>query len=220
MHKELVMCKFLFFFVVLVSSSFALTLEQVRAELKTNTITSDSVEMGIKTTVSSTLVPSSQSVMVYLVRKSTSKVFAEIKMSISNQRIIINGNKMKTIDLNTREFQIIPYNGETLKAMSYANFNPLDSGEWAEPKFVSENLYSIKGDKGTLFYNSKKKRIKKMESKESDKSVLTEFTYDAENNLKTMSVYVSTQGVETKILTEILKLRHSRDFPDKLFEFT
>lgn len=214
------MCKFLFFFVVLVSSSFALTLEQVRAELKTNTITSDSVEMGIKTTVSSTLVPSSQSVMVYLVRKSTSKVFAEIKMSISNQRIIINGNKMKTIDLNTREFQIIPYNGETLKAMSYANFNPLDSGEWSEPKFVSENLYSIKGDKGTLFYNSKKKRIEKMESKESDKSVLTEFTYDAENNLKTMSVYVSTQGVETKILTEILKLRHSRDFPDKLFEFT
>lgn len=203
----------------MVSSSFALTLEQVRAELKTNTITSDSVEMGIKTTVSSTLVPSSQSVMVYLVRKSTSKVFAEIKMSISNQRIIINGNKMKTIDLNTREFQIIPYNGETLKAMSYANFNPLDSGEWAEPKFVSENLYSIKGDKGTLFYNSKKKRIEKMESKESDKSVLTEFTYDAENNLKTMSVYVSTQGVETKILTEILKLRHSRDFPDKLFEF-
>lgn len=76
------------------------------------------------------------------------------------------------------------------------------------------------GDKGTLFYNSKKKRIEKMESEESDKSVLTEFTYDAENNLKTMSVYVSTQGVETKILTEILKLRHSRDFPDKLFEFT
>lgn len=219
MHKELVMCKFLFFWVVLVSSSFALTLEQVRAELKTNTITSDSVEMGIKTTVSSSLVPSSQSVMVYLVRKSTSKVFAEIKMPVSNQRIIINGNKMKTIDLNTREFQIIPYNGETLKAMSYANFNPLDSGEWAEPKFVSENLYSIKGDKGTLFYNSKKKQIEKMESEESDKSVLTEFTYDAENNLKTMSVYVSTQGVETKILTEILKLRHSRDFPDKLFEF-
>lgn len=213
------MCKFLFFGVILVSSSFALTLERVRAELKTNTITSDSVEMGIKTTVSSSLVPSSQSVMVYLVRKSTSKVFAEIKMPISNQRIIINGNKMKTIDLNTREFQIIPYNGETLKAMSYANFNPLDSGEWAEPKFVLENLYSIKGDKGTLFYNSKKKRIEKMESEESDKSVLTEFTYDAENNLKTMSVYVSTQGVETKILTEILKLRHSRDFPDKLFEF-
>ena len=123
------MCKFLFFWVVLVSSSFALTLEQVRAELKTNTITSDSVEMGIKTTVSSSLVHSSQSVMVYLVRKSTSKVFAEIKMPISNQRIIINGNKMKTIDLNTREFQIIPYNGEILKAMSYANFNPLDSGE-------------------------------------------------------------------------------------------
>ena len=76
MHKELVMCKSLFFFVVLVSSSFALTLEQVRAELKTNTITSDSVEMGIKTTVSSSLVPSSQSVMVYLVRKSTSNAFA------------------------------------------------------------------------------------------------------------------------------------------------
>jgi len=49
--------------------------------------------------------------------------------------------------------------------------------------------------------------------------VLTEFSYDVENNLKTMIVHVSAQGVETTIVIEILKLRHSRDFPDKLFEF-
>ena len=131
----------------------------------------------------------------------------------------MNDSRMKIIDLNTNKFQIIPYNGDPLDVVSYTNFNPLASGEWGEPKFVSENLYSIKGDKGTLFYNSKKKRIEKMETEEKDKFVLTEFSYDVENNLKTMSVYVSAQGVETTIVTEILKLRHSRDFPDKLIEF-
>ena len=34
-----------------------------------------------------------------------------------------------------------------------------------------------------------------------------------------MTVRVSAQGVETTIVTEILRLRHLRDFPDNLFEF-
>lgn len=140
-------------------------------------------------------------------------------MPLVNQRTIVNGNRMKTIDLNTRESHVLPYEGKSFKALSYTNFNPLDSGEWEEPKFVSDGLYSIKGDKGTLFYNSKKKRIEKMETEEKDKFVLTEFSYDIENNLKTMTVHVSAQGVETTIVTEILRLRHSRDFPDNLFEF-
>ena len=197
----------------------ALILEQIQAELKKNMIVSDSVEMGIRTTISSPLISNVQGVSVYLVRKGNAKIFAELKMPLVNQRTIVNGNRMKTINLNTRESQVLPYEGETLKAHSYTNFNPLASGEWGEPKFVSENLYSIKGDKGTLFYNSKKKRIEKMEAEEKDKFVLTDFSYDVENNLKTMSVHVSAQGVETTIVTEILKLRHSRDFPDKLFEF-
>lgn len=197
----------------------ALTLEQIQADLKKNMIVSDSVEMGIRTTISSPLISNVQGVSVYLVRKGNAKIFAELKMPLVNQRTIVNGNRMKTINLNTRESQVLPYEGETLKAHSYTNFNPLASGEWGEPKFISENLYSIKGDKGTLYYNSKKKRIEKMETEEIDKFVLTEFSYDVENNLKTMTVHVSAQGVETTIVTEILKLRHSRDFPDKLFEF-
>jgi hypothetical protein len=107
----------------------ALSLEQIQADLKKNMIASDSVEMGIRTTISSPLISNVQGVSVYLVRKGIAKIFAELKMHLVNQRTIVNGNRMKTIDLNTREFQIIPYNGETLKAMSYANFNPLDSGE-------------------------------------------------------------------------------------------
>mgnify|MGYP006359481353 FL=1 len=209
----------LLFILVSITLSSALTLEQVRSSLEKNMITSDSVEIGIRTTISSPLISNVQGVSVYLVRKGNAKIFAELKMPLVNQRTIVNGNRMKTINLNTRESQVLPYDGESLKALSYTNFNPLAAGEWSEPKFVSENIYSIKGDKGTLFYNSKKKRIEKMETEEKDKFVLTDFSYDVENNLKTMSVHVSAQGVETTIVTEILKLRHSRDFPDKLFEF-
>lgn len=209
----------LLFILVSITLSSALTLEQVRSSLEKNMITSDSVEIGIRTSISSPLISNVQGVSVYLVRKGNAKIFAELKMPLVNQRTIVNGNRMKTINLNTRESQVLPYDGESLKAHSYTNFNPLASGEWGEPKFVSENLYSIKGDKGTLYYNSKKKRIEKIETEEKDKFVLTDFSYDVENNLKTMTVHVSAQGVETTIVTEILKLRHSRDFPDKLFEF-
>ena len=211
------MCKILIYFLVFSVSSFALTLDQVRADLKKNSISGDSIEINVRTSVSTA--GSKQSVSVFFVQKGINKIYSEINTSFLNQRSIVNGSRMKIIDLNTNKFQIIPYNGEPLNVAFYTNFNPLASGEWGEPKFVSENLYSIKGDKGTLYYNSKKKRIEKMETEEKDKIVLTEFSYDVENNLKTMSVHVSAQGVETTIVTEILKLRHSRDFPDKLFEF-
>ena len=210
------MCKILIYFLVFSVSSFALTLDQVRTDLKKNSISGDSIELSVRTSVSTA--GSKQSVSVFFVQKGK-KIYSEINTSFLNQRSIVNDSRMKIIDLNTNKFQIIPYNGEPLNVASYTNFNPLASGEWGEPKFVSENLYSIKGDKGTLFYNSKKKRIEKMETEEKDKIVLTEFSYDVENNLKTMIVHVSAQGVETTIVTEILKLRHSRDFPDKLFEF-
>ena len=56
--------------------------------------------------------------------------------------------------------------------------------------FVSENLYKINGSKGTLYYDSRKKRIEKLENDGETSSTLTTFTYDAENNLKSMEVSV------------------------------
>lgn len=211
------MRKILFILLIISIHSFALTLNQVRADLKKNSISGDSIEISVRTSVPT--VASKQSVSVFFVQKGKSRIYSEINTSFLNQRSIVNGSRMKIVDLNTNEFQIIPYNGEPLDVASYTNFNPLATGEWDEPKFISENLYSIKGDKGTLFYNSKKKRIEKMETEEKDKFVLTEFSYDVENNLKIMTVHVSAQGVEATIVSEILRLRHSRDFPDKLFEF-
>ena len=182
-------------------------------------IASDSVEIGIRTTISSSAMSSSQGMTMYLVRKGPAKIYAEVKMPMMNQRTIINGKRMKSIDLDSRKYQVLPYNGEPFPMMSYANFNPLDSGEWSEPRLVTGSLYSIKGAKGTLYYDSKKKRIDKMEAEDLEKSTSTEFSCDAENNQKTMTIRVSVQGIETTIVTEILKLRHSRDFPDRLFEF-
>ena len=198
-------------------SSFSLTLDQVRLSLNKSTTNRDSSEIKIRTTVNS--VVGSQVVTVYIVQKGKLKIYSEIKSSFLNQRSIINGNRMKVVDLNTKKFQILPYDGESLEALSYAKFNPLESGEWEEPKFVSENLYSIKGDKGTLFYDSKKKRIEKMESVDAEKNALTTFTYDDEGNFKSMETSVISKGKETTVVTEILMLRSSAKFPDRLFEF-
>lgn len=202
---------------LLASSSFALSLDQVRADLKKSALARDSIEMNIRTTVNSPA--GKQVVSIYMVQKGVSKVYTEMKSPLLNQRSIVNGSRMKVIDLNTKKSQILPYNGEALEAQSYTKFNPLDSGDWQEPVHVSGNLFSIVGAQGTLYYDSAKKRIEKIESNDAGKNTLTTFTYDAMNNLKKMEVSVLVSGIETKITTEILALRSSAKFPDKLFEF-
>ena len=127
-------------------SSFALSLDQVRTDLKKSALSRDSVEMSIRTTVNTPA--GKQVVSIYMVQKGASKTYTEMKSSLLNQRSIVNGARMKVIDLNTKKSQILPYNGEALEAQSYTKFNPLDSGDWQEPVHVSDNLYSITGSQG------------------------------------------------------------------------
>ena len=204
----------IFFFAI---SSFALSLEQVRADLKVFSIAQDSVEMSLRTMVYSSA--GKQAISVYMVKKGPTKIYTEIKSSFMSQRSVVNGSRMKVVDLNTNKIQILPYNGESLDADKYTHFNPLDRGNWQEPIFISENMYKISGAKGVLYYDSKKKRIEKLEYENVDKFILTEFAYDSEKNLKTMTVSVKANGVETKVVTEVLALRSSKKFPDKLFDF-
>lgn len=197
--------------------SHALTLNQVRVDLKKVMIPQDSTEIKIRTTITAPSVKQTSS--VYVVQKGTSKKYMEIKNSYMSQRTIVNGGRMKVVNLNTNEFQILPYKGEALKALSYTKFNPLDSGKWDEPKFVTENIYSIAGEKGLVYYNATKKRIEKFEHVDEEKSVLTKFQYNGEGMVKSMNTTVVSKGVETLVTMEILLLRSSAKFPDKAFEF-
>ena len=211
------MKKIIFILLLFSVSTFALSLDQVRAELKKSAFARDSVEMSIRTTVNTPM--GKQVVSIYMVQKGSSKTYTEMKSPLLSQRSIVNGSRMKVIDLNTKKSQILPYNGEALEAQAYTKFNPLDSGDWQEPVHVSGNLYSIAGDMETLYYDSAKKRIEKIESNDAEKNTLTTFTYDASDNLKKMEVSVIVSGIETNVTTEILALRSSAKFPDKLFEF-
>lgn len=211
------MRKIVFLILVCFLSSHALSLNQIRSDLQKATVPRDSAEIKIRTTI---VAPSvKQEVSVYIVQKGPSKKYMEIKNSFMNQRTIVNEGRMKVVNLNTRESQILPYNGEPLKALSYAKFNPLDSGEWSEPKFVTENTYSIAGEKGVAYYDSAKKRIEKFEQVDGEKSVLTTFQYNGEGKIKSMNTSVVANGVETSVTTEFLVLRSSAKFPDRAFNF-
>ena len=61
------MHKILFFLLIISIHSFALTLDQVRADLKKNSISGDSIEISVRTSVST--VGSKQSVSVFFVQK-------------------------------------------------------------------------------------------------------------------------------------------------------
>ena len=141
------MCKILIYFLVFSVSSFALTLDQVRADLKKNSISGDSIEINVRTSVSTA--GSKQSVSVFFVQKGKNKIYSEINTSFLNQRSIVNGSRMKIIDLNTNKFQIIPYNGEPLNVASYTHFMlPLPLNAKNGSDFASqEHLIQIQNSK-------------------------------------------------------------------------
>lgn len=205
------------FLLVLFSEPFALTLEQVKKALQENAIPQDSVEMNLRVTVKSTGVY--QQTDIYTVSKGISKSYTEIKSNFLKQRSVVNGNKMKVVDLKTNKTQILDYNGEALQSLSYTHFNPLDSGDWQEPKFHSGDIFTIQGTFGTLYYNEKMKRIEKIEAVKERANTLTMFTYDANNKMKKMVVSVIVNGVESIVTTEFLRMRKSDKISDSLFEF-
>lgn len=204
------------FFVLLVSQAFALSLEQVKTALEESFIPRDSVEMNLRVSVKAQGVY--QQTDIYIVNKGTGKSYTEIRGGFLNQRSIVNGNKMKIVELKTNRTQLLDYNGESLRANSYADFNPLDSGDWEEPKLLSGELYLIKGPAGSVYYNSKTKHIEKIEAVKDRANTQTTFTYDASNKLKKMAVSVMVNGTESVITTEILRMQKSDKIPDSLFE--
>ena len=211
--KKLAILSFAFF----VSQSFGLTLDQVKSALKANIVSRDSVEMNLRVSVKAPGVY--QQTDIYLINKGSNKSYTEIKSSFLNQRSIVNGNKMKIVDLKTNKTQVIDYNGDVLTANSYANFNPLDSGEWNEPKFLSDNIYTIQGSTGTVHYNKKMKRIEKIEAIKNGANMLTKFSYDANNKMKKMEVSAIVNGTESVVTTEILRMQKSDKVPDTVFDF-
>ena len=200
-----------------VCHSSALTLEQVKATLKENVIPQDSVEMNLRVTVKATGVY--QQTDIYIVKKGSDKGYTEIKSSFLKQRSIVNGKKMKVVDMKTNKAQILDYNSEVLNSDTYASFNPLDSGEWSEPKFFSDNVYTIQGSTGTVYYNKKMKRIEKIETIKDGANTLTTFSYDANNRMKKMEVSVIVNGHESVVTTDILRMHKSDKVPDTLFDF-
>lgn len=207
----------LIFLLILASQSFSLTLEQVKAALKDNNIPRDSVEMNLRVTVKATGVY--QQTDIYMVKKGSDKGYTEIRSSFLKQRSIVNGKKMKVVDMKTNKAQVLDYNSESLKSDAYASFNPLDSGEWNEPKFLSGDIYTIQGSAGTLYYNNKMKRIEKIESVKDKANTLTTFSYDANNKMKKMEVSVIVNGRESVVITDILRMQKSDKVPDTLFDF-
>lgn len=210
------MKKMFFLCLLALTQSFALSLEQVRSDLKKSMISADSIEMKMEMTVNS--IAGQLKTIVYIAQKGAEKCYTEIRNGQIQQRSIVNGDRMKVIDLKNKTSKILPYNGEILEAQTYANFNPLASGNWSDPVYFSDGVYLIKDNSSTVYYDSKKKRIEKMETTEHDRSVFTRFDYDGNNNLKTMTMSVYVGDVVTTITIDIVLLRNSSKLPDLIFE--
>lgn len=208
--------KLTLFFVLFASQAFALSLEQVKTALTEGVIPRDSVEMDLRVSIKAPGVD--QRTDIYIVNKGTGKSYTEIRGGFLNQRSIVNGNKMKIVDLKTNRTHLLDYNEEALLTNSYADFNQLDSGDWEEPKFLSGEIYLIKGPAGNVYYNNKTKHIEKIETVKDRANTQTTFTYDASDKLKKMAVSVMVNGTESVVTTEILRLQKSDKIPDSLFE--
>ena len=85
--------------------------------------------------------------------------------------------------------------------------------------FLSDDIYTIQGSAGTLYYNNKMKRIEKIETVKGRANTLTTFSYDANNKMKKMEASVVVNGTESIVTTEILRMQKSDKVSDALFDF-
>ena len=67
-------------------------------------------------------------------------------------------------------------------------------------------------------YEDEKKRFEKLETQNAESSSQMEFVYDANDQLKRVTIKILAAGIETALNIEILSLRNSKEFPDKLFD--
>lgn len=209
-----------FLFVLLsVCASFALTLKEVQNDLSKQSFNQDTVEMKIRTTVDFAL--GKQISDIHLVQKGPSKIYMEMKSPLLNQKTLVSAGKIKTIDMNTQEEKILPYNGTELNLNQYQAPKLLESGEWAEPEKISGNTYQIRGKEAVIYYDSKLKQITKViQTANTESNTETNFTYDpVTKDLKTMKTTVDIGGVITSVLVEIQTLKSAKNFPDRFFEF-
>ena len=58
----------------------------------------------------------------------------------------------------------------------------------------------------------------KLETQNAESSSQMEFVYDANDQLKRVTIKILAAGIETALNIEILSLRNSKEFPDKLFD--
>ena len=212
------MKQILLWIALLMGVSNALTLEKVKAELCENSIPKDSLELSLEVSMQSDAIPTSQTMKILHVQKGADKIYSDMKTPLVETRTIIHHQKMKTVDLKTKQVKISNYTGELLETQKYALFNPLDSGKWQEPQKITDDIYQIRGDSAVVFYNAKKKRFEKLETQNAESSSQMEFVYDANDQLKRVTIKILAAGIETALNIEILSLRNSKEFPDKLFD--
>ena len=213
------MKKIIISILLLCSVSFALSLDDVKRGLKSNSINEDSLEMKFKTTISSPLM-GTQTMESYNVRKGPDKIYFEMKGKLINQRMIVSGRKMKLIDLKTNAERIMNTNPEMLKKMQSPVSNPMENGNWKNPVLVSGNVYRIDGDSATVYYDAAQKRLIKMEQNNDKNNTLITFEYNpSTKQMSAMRMSIMIESKETKIDMEFSKYQSSKNFPDRFFDF-
>lgn len=206
---------------IMCSASFAISLEEVKRDLNKSFIHEDSLEARFTTKITSSAI-GSQTMESYYVRKGPKKIYFEMRSPLLNQRVIVSGDRIKIVDLKSKQETIVKNGTQFMSLMSIpeSSANPFEKGNWKEPVFESESVYKIEGDSATYYYDEKKKQLVKMERVTQKNNSLTTFEYDpATKRLSAIKISVLIDMKETVIEIVYSKYQNSRNFPDSNFKF-
>ena len=213
------MKKVLISLLLVCTASFALSLDDVKKDLKASFISEDSLEMEFKTTVTSPII-GTQTMKTYSVHKGPNKVYFEMTSELLNQRMILSGDKIKVVDLKNKSEEIVDNDELMQKMMQSPNTNPMEKGDWKEPECVSGDLYRIEGDVATVYYDASKKHFVKMEQVSNMANTFTTFEYNpSTKKISAIRISIMANGQETKIEMVFSKYQNSKNFSDKVFDF-
>jgi len=209
------------FLIIAISAyaSWGLTLQEIQTRLLSQVpYEDDSLEVMSRITMK--MLGTEQVLKTYMVRKGPHKMLLEQESSILHLRTITTATKTKVIDLKTGTSQIISTPRRTLDSLQQLSTtvlitNPMDSGTWSEPQWISAEKYMLKSGQTELTWDNRVGKFSEMRIVAQDGWIEFRWEYTETNPMRPSkyTTIVNMNGVESTTDVDFFDLAKFCEFP-------
>ena len=206
--------------VLLLSSTYALTLQDIRIQLHASQPYGDTVEIKEQMIVTAST-GTKQIVTLHIARKGSTKVYTDLQMGSIHQLSILSGASMQVTDMNSGTVKVLPApTGANQSTLQATLPSPLDTGNWSDPVDLHNGTYLLSEGSMQVTYDSVSHHVTQIvDAMSNGNQYTTTIQYTAAGLPQSILTIARTAGKISNVQTEFLLYQSAKNFPDRFFMF-